>query len=186
MVVTAASMTAVGGTKEQLEHTDVFDGPARVLEQFGSLAAELRQRFPLSHIPSRVAYTMLPFFRYADRCLGPGDHLLVPAFLPEASVWARRPFAGGQLWFQPGLLARDEDHSLVMRRLRAQRVPVGIFLQPSSDGILAQFPELNRYVRERFTNVTWLATDDGRIVRIAFDPELAVGRDPETGWYCYR
>ena len=56
------------------------------------------------------------------------DHILIPGFAPEVTVWSRRPFAGGQVWFQPELLADDEDHRLVMSRLQGQRVPVAVLL----------------------------------------------------------
>jgi hypothetical protein len=29
-------------------------------------------------------------------------------------------------------------------------------------------------------------TDDGRLITIAFSSRLAVGRDGETDWFCYR
>jgi hypothetical protein len=180
-----ASAAEVGAAKEQLERAEMLSGPARLLDHMGNRIAELHERFPRAQMPSRVASTLLPFFAYADRCLGPRDHILIPAFAPEVAVWSRRPFAGGQVWFQPELLRNDDDHRFVMSRLAEQRVPVAILLSPSAEQVVARFPELGRYLHD-FTDVYPLKLDDGRDLVLVFNPRLAVGRDDETGWFCYR
>ena len=128
----------------------------------------------------------MPFFAYVDRCLAPRDHIFIPAYAPEVSVWARRPFAGGEVWFQPGFLRNPDADREVMSRLTEQRVPVAILLSPSAPNIIANFPELERYVNANLTERISLQTDDGRDLVIAFNPQISVGRDRETGWYCYR
>ena len=45
---------------------------------------------------------------------------------------------------------------------------------------------LKRYVHEHFSDVQPVLTDERHELRLAFDGNLAVGRDRETGWYCYR
>jgi hypothetical protein len=186
VVLTMTSAAAIGGTKEQLEKAEMLGSPARLLDHFGTRAAEFHQRFPLTQMPSRVASTLVPFFAYVDRCFGPTDHILVPAYAPEIAVWARRPFAGGEVWFQPGLLRNPEDDRQVMSRLAEQRVPAAILLSPSAPQVIAHFPELARYISGHFTERIPLRTDDGRDLVIAFNPQIAVGVDRETGWYCYR
>ena len=186
VLITLATAADVGGTKEQLEKAEMLDGPGRFVDHVGSRTAQLHERFPLSQMPSGVVSTLMPFLRYSDRCLGPRDHILIPAFAPEVSVWSRRPFAGGQVWFQPELLREDDDHRLVMSRLGVQRVPVAVFVSPSSELVLARFAELAGYVRDQFHETVGISTDDGRQIAIAFSSQLAVGRDRETGWFCYR
>jgi hypothetical protein len=187
VLVTAVTSTSVGATREQLERAEVLNGVARVREEFQVRAAELRERLPLAHVPSRVAYNLLPFFGYTDRCLGPRDHILIPAFVPEVFVWSRRPFAGGQAWFQPGVLATPDDHALVMARLREQRVPVAVLREPTSPSVIAQFEGLRQYLSDftRVVVVQNLNPEDPKI-RIRFNPALATGVDGETGWPCYR
>ncbi|HLG60056.1 MAG TPA: hypothetical protein VI485_32245 [Vicinamibacterales bacterium] len=185
VVVTAASVTVVGTTKEQLERAEMLDGFGRLQKQFHDRTAQFRARLSPDQIPSRAAHTLLPFFAYADRCLGPRDHILTPAFLPEVIVWSRRPFAGGQVFFQTGVWANQHDRQLVMDRLPAQRVPV-VVLNRFADDVTMQFGELGRYVHDRFTEVTALDGGDGLRIRVGFDPRLAIGRDGSTGWPCYR
>jgi hypothetical protein len=185
VVATMTSAAAIANIEEQLEKAELNGSPARLWDHMRTRTAQLRERIPLTQMPSRVASSLVPFFAYADRCLDPRDHILIPAYAPEVSVWSRRPFAGGQVWFQPELLRGEDDHRFVMARLAEQRVPVAILLSPSAQQVTSRFAELDRYLRD-FTATTQLRTDDGRDLVIAFNPTLALGRDHETGWYCYR
>lgn len=185
-IITFASATTISATKDHLDKAEMLGGPGRLWRHLHSRVNELHERFPEGQIPSRTAWHLLPFFAYVDRCLAPTDHILIPGFAPEVSVWARRPFAGGQVWFQPGLLASEADHRYVMNRLLEQRVPVAVLVLPSSQQLMTKFDGLRRYVRDQFTEVTVLEGDTDEIAELAFNPHFAVGRDRETGWYCYR
>jgi hypothetical protein len=186
VVVTCASATTISATKDQLDKAEMLGSPGRLWRHVHSRVDELHERLPEGQMPSRVAWHLMPFFAYVDRCLAPMDHILIPGFAPEVSVWARRPFAGGQVWFQPGVLTSEADHRYVMNRLQEQRVPVAILVLPTSLRVMANFDDLRRYIREQFTEVTLLEGDTDEIAEIAFNPHLATGRDRETGWYCYR
>ena len=185
VALTMTSAAAIGEIKEQLEKAEMIGGPARLWDHARNRTAQLHERFPPTQMPSRVASLLVPFFEYTDRCLDGRDHILIPAYAPEVSVWSRRLFAGGQVWFQPELLRSVEDHRFVMKRLAEQRVPVAILLSPSAEQVAARFADLDRYLRD-FTDRIPMNTDDGRDLVIAFNPKLAVGRDHKTGWYCYR
>jgi hypothetical protein len=185
VVLTMTSAAAIGGIKEQLEKAEMLGSPSRLWDHARNRTAQLHERAPLTQMPSRIASALIPFYAYADRCVDTRDHILIPAYAPEVSVWSRRLFAGGQVWFQPELLRSSEDHHYVMKRLAEQRVPIAILLSPSAEQVLARFPELARYLDD-FSERISKNTDDGRMLVIAFNPRLAVGRDPDTGWYCYR
>ena len=139
VTLTLASATVIGSTKEQLEKAEMLGGLARLWEHValphGGVARALSEgadavcRGLGAAAVSRVR-------RSVSR--SPRSHP-DPGVRPEVFVWARRPFAGGQVWFQPELLTRDEDHREVMDRLEAQRVPVAILLSPSAEGVVARF-----------------------------------------------
>jgi hypothetical protein len=186
VVLTMRTAAAVGGLRENLERAEMLGGPARLLQHIGNRTAEFHERLPAGQMPSRVAFILLPFFAYVDRCFGPRDHIFIPAYAPEVPVWSRRLFAGGEVWFQPGLLRNPEDDRQVISRLAEQRVPVGILLSPSSAHVMRQSPEIGQYVNRHLTERITLHIDDGRDLVIAFNPGIAVGRDRETGWPCYR
>jgi hypothetical protein len=185
VALTITSAAAIGDVKDQLEKAEMLGRPARFWDHARNRTAQLHERVPLSQMPSRVASSLIPFFTYADRCLDRRDHILIPAYAPEVGVWSRRLFAGGQVWFQPELLRSEEDHHYVMKRLAEQRVPVAVLLSPSAEQVAARFPELSQYLRD-FTERIELKTDDGRDLVLAFNPQIAVGRDQQTGWSCYR
>jgi hypothetical protein len=182
---TGASVVVIGATKEQLDRAQAFDGLARVTKQFSDRASQLRARLPAEQMPSRTAHALLPFFAYADRCLTQSDHVLVPAFLPEVPVWARRPFAGGQVVFQAGALDGAEDHRQVMERLNRQRVPV-VVLSSDADLVTAEFGELAGFIASHFPDMIPVSVAAESSIRVGFDPRMAVKRDAETGWWCYR
>jgi hypothetical protein len=118
--------------------------------------------------------------------VSPDAQLLIAGHLPEVLVLARRPFAGGQMWFMPGALATSEDHALVMRRLANERIPLAVIRRPLYDDIAIEFPELDAFIRQRFTPIDmWSLGGDDRIVLLA-DSREATGKDRETGWPCFR
>ena len=163
----------------------MLGSPARLWQHARTRVAEFQERFPLGQMPSRIAWQLLPFFKYTDRCLAPTDHILTPGFAPEVAVWARRPFAGGQVWFQVGVLAGEEHQRYVINRLQEQRVPVALLGLKASTAI-SGFDHLYRYIEHHFPDKIALDGDDDGLSEIGFNPQLAVGRDRETGWYCYR
>jgi hypothetical protein len=175
----------IGEAYEQFDRAGFYGGvlrlPGRLIERTG----ELRERLSPRQIPSASVEALLPFFAYADRCLGGEDRVLVPDFLPEIAVWARRPFAGGQVVFQQGMLRTARDHRLVMERLGRERVPVAVYRPERFTGIAGEFPELAAYL-ERFSHVETFAVPGHVPVVVRFDPSHARGHDAATGWPCYR
>ena len=119
------------------------------------------------------------------------DHILIPAIrtrgvgVGAASV--RRRAGRG---FSRELLTGDEDHRVVMSRLArdsAFRVAV-LLLAVGARAIAARFPELGALSR-RITFPRRIALEGGgwpRGSRSRSTRRLAVGRDRETGWLCYR
>jgi hypothetical protein len=190
VVTTAASAVVVGQTREQLGRAGAFGGLTRLPERFADRTAQMTARLSLAQSPSSAVPVLVPFFEYADRCLGPQDHVLIPDYYPEVFVWARQPFAGGQIYMQGGSLLVPLDHRLMMDRLRAQRVPVAL-VNPSSLAVVFApgFPELDAYVREAFTDVVKVPMDhfdpEDRL-ELHFDARLAIGRDAATGWPCFQ
>lgn len=181
----AMGAVVVGAAREQLDRAGLFGGLDRLPERLSERAAQLGDRLAPGQVPSASAFALLPFFTYADRCLGPADHVLVPQFMPEIAMWARQPFAGGQIWFQPGILASERDHRLVLERLGRQRVPVAVIEPAGFSLIAAGFPELGRYVR-RLTETRTLDVQDRGPIEVRFDPAMATSRDESTGWPCYQ
>jgi hypothetical protein len=101
-------------------------------------------------------------------------------------VLSQRAFAGGQIWFMPGALKTPADHALVMQRLEHQRIPVAVFRRPAYDEIARDFPELDAYVKGRFTEVAHWSLGGDDAVYLLMDATQANGTDSKTGWPCFR
>jgi hypothetical protein len=185
LAITVGCASVLGRTQEQLDRAGLFNGVARIPERFGERVTELRRPWEGRQAPSEAARQLRPFFDYASRCIGVEDRLLVPAFLPEVPVLARRAFAGGQVWFMPGALKTEEDHRLVMRRLHAERVPLVLVRRPTYDDLASEFPELDAFIRERFTPVAQWSLGGPDTIFLLADASLAKGRDKATGWPCF-
>ena len=185
LLVTMRYALEMGSFVEQLDRAGVFSGVGRIPERVVTLVREMERPWAGRQVPSAVAGEMRPFFDYAARCIPRDDRLLVAAFLPEVAVLAQRPFAGGQIVFMPGALDTKADHERVMRRLDRQRVPIAVFRRPAYDELARQFPELDAYIRGRFTEVARWSLGDDDAVYLMMDVRQSRGSDTKTGWPCF-
>jgi hypothetical protein len=185
LLMTMRYAMEMGAFPEQLDRANVLAGVGRIPERVTTLLREMERPWAGRQVPSAAAGEMRPFFDYAERCIRPDDRLLVAAFLPEVAVLAQRPFAGGQIVFMPGALTTKADHERVMRRLDRQQVPVAVFRRPAYDELAMEFPELDAYIRGRFTEVARWSLGDDDAVHLLMDTKQAKGTDEKTGWPCY-
>ena len=184
--MTFYSASITGHTPEQLDRIGAYNGLDRLPSRFTERAHEMRRPWVGRQAPSATAQQMRPFFDYSERCVPNDARLLVAAFLPEIAVLSRRAFAGGQVVFMPGALATPADHTLVMTRLASERVPLAVVRRPTYDELAIEFPELDAYIRTRFSPIAeWSLGGDDRIVLLA-DQRGSVRQDAATGWPCYR
>ena len=186
LIVTMRYAAVMGSVEEQLDRANVLAGLNRVPERLVSLVRDMDRPWAGRLVPSAAASEMRPFFDYVPRCIPSDQRLLVAAFLPEIAVLSQRPFAGGQIWFMPGALKTAADHALVMRRLEHQRVPLVILRRPTYDDLALDFPELDAYIKGRFTEVARWSLGDPDAVHLLMDAKQATGTDQKTGWPCFR
>jgi hypothetical protein len=128
---------------------------------------------------------MRPFFDYVPRCIPPDHRVLVAAWLPEIAVLSQRLFAGGQVWFMAGAIRSPADHALVLSRLDRQRVPVAVIRRPNYDDLARDFPELDAYIKNRFTEVAHWSLGGADVVSLLMDMKQSSSTDAKTGWPCF-
>jgi hypothetical protein len=186
LLMTMRYAAVMGSFEEQLDRATVLAGLDRVPERLVSLVRDMDRPWAGRLVPSAVAGEMRPFFDYVPRCIPPDQRLLVAAWLPEIAVLSQRAFAGGQIWFMPGALKTPADHSLVMRRLDHQRIPVAVFRRPAYDDLALEFPELDAYIKGRFTEVANWSLGGDDVVHLLMDNTQSTGTDAKTGWPCFR
>jgi hypothetical protein len=185
LLMTMRYAAVMGSVEEQLDRANVLAGLDRVPERLVSLVRDMDRPWAGRLVPSAVAGEMRPFFDYVPRCVPPDQRLLVAAWLPEVAVLSQRAFAGGQIWFMPGALKTPADHALVMRRLEHQVIPVAVFRRPAYDDIALEFPELDTYIKEHFTEVAQWSLGGGDEVHLLMAAKQATGMDTKTGWPCF-
>ena len=185
LLVTIGSAAVMGSIIEQFDRTGVFGGLDRVPLHAATLVRDMERPWAGRQVPSAVAGEMRPFFDYAERCTQPDQHLLVAAFLPEIAVLAKRPFAGGQVWFMAGAMTSAADHALVISRIERQHPPVAVFRRPNYDDLVREFPELDAYIMSRYTEVARYPLGDNDVVVLMMDMAQGKGTDAKTGWPCF-
>lgn len=176
------SVAAAGHTVEELDRAGMLVSWRRMPGFVADLTTELRQPRPPRMITSYAAALLLPFVEYVERCVPPDHRLLLVGFMPDVSVLARRPFAGGQSTFVQGYYRSREHQELVLTRLRGEVVPVAVLENPAE--LEQSFPLVVAYVRSRYVKQATVAAN-GISFDILFHRTLSQSRiDAETGWPC--
>jgi hypothetical protein len=125
----------------------------------------------------------MPLFEYLDRCTGFQHRLLLPGFMPEVGVYARRRFAGGRTSFFPGVYRTAADEAFTNERLGHETIAAAVV---SSSYGASMSPSVERFIASRFEPVA-VYPFRGNTVQVLINRELKpAGRDHVTGWPCFR
>lgn len=183
VAMTTVAVAEVGNTAEQLNRASLFGGLRRLPERFTDRSRELHDRFTPRQMPAGPVRVLMPMFEYLDRCTTTEHRLLLAGFIPEVGVYARRMFAGGRTSFFPGAYRTAADEAFMKARLAHETIAVAVV--PSSYAA-SMSPYLEGFIANRFDAVaSYPFRDDG--VEVLINRELqATGRDPVTGWSCFR
>jgi hypothetical protein len=186
LLTTMLSAAVMGSIPEQLNRAGVLGELDRIPEHAAMLVRDMERPWAGRQVPSATAGELRPFFDYAERCIPPDQRVLVPAFLPEVAVLAKRPFAGGQYWFMAGAMNSPADHALVMSRITRQHPPVAVFRRPNYDALARDFPELDTYIMSHYGEVARWSLGDDDAIYLMMDATQSRGIDVKTGWPCFR
>ena len=179
------SVGAAGQTLDQLDRAGLLSSWLRLPDRLDDVGWTLLDPHSERQMPSRAAQALLPFYPYAMRCSAPDHRLLVAGFLPEATIFARRPFAGGLPVFVAGYYDSETRQRTIVATLRQQVVPfVLIPGHAYASDFERAFPIVAEYVRGRYEPMVSLG-DAETGARVLLDRTLAVKRqDDATGWPC--
>jgi hypothetical protein len=152
-----------------------------------------RERLNARHapqmMPSRAAAALVPFYDYADRCLADTHRLLIVGLIPEAAVFARRAYAGGQVAVFGGYYEDERYQRSIVTRLEREVVPF-VLIQggPDHNDFDATFPTVAKHVRARYLPfATFGDAGSSSGVHVMRDASVPVtGQDAATGWPCVK
>jgi hypothetical protein len=185
-VLFSASVLAVGSTHDEIDRAGLLGHRQEIPQRFVERTADLHSRFVDYQIPTRAARSLVPFFKYVDRCTAPTDRLLVGGFLVEVPFYAQRLFAGGQEYFG-AYFGSEANERFAYAHIQQERVPFAILPSDDLDEFNSRFPLVAGYVHARFVPLTDVQVSDDQIIHILVDRDLhAAGRDGETGWPCFQ
>jgi hypothetical protein len=185
LTLSIVSFARFTGTADYLGRTGLLINPARFPEFLWNAVADLSDVRSSGHLPSRAIEKLEPFWRYVDWCTEADHRILVPGFMAEIVVVARRPFAGGRSTLMPGFNNSVEDQELVLSRLARQTTPIVVVMSDWA-GWEQSFPLVARYVAHRYSLAGELPIREDRIARVLLADDMTAGAplDPETGWPC--
>ena len=185
-VVFTLSVGAAGQTIDHLARAGLLRSWSRLPDTLDDVGWTLLDPHSDRQMPSRAAQALQPFYPYAIRCSAPHHRLLVAGFVPEALVFAHRPFGGGLPVFVAGYYDSDARQRAIVAKLRQQTVP--FLLRPGrayASDFERGFPIVAEYVRGRYTPMATVG-DEETGVRVLVDRTLPVARrDDATGWPCF-
>jgi len=186
VVLFSASVGAAGDIVGNLERADLIHEWDHIPRLLRERTQSLHERFSERQIPTRATAGLLPFFSYVDRCTTPDQRLLVGGYLVELPFFAQRRFAAGQPYFG-GSFGGEELQRQALRRLREQVVPFAVIPSDYVGNIESNFHDVGQYLQSRYTTLTNLHITNELDLKILVDTSLTpTGRDPETGWPCFR
>jgi hypothetical protein len=140
-------------------------------------------------LPSRAAMALVPFYDYVDRCTTAGHRLLIVGLIPEAAVFARRAFAGGQAALFSGYYEDERYQRSIVERLEREVVPfVLIQGEADTDDFASTFPLVAGHVSARYVPFATFGDEHGPGgVRVLRDRSQPVTLDDRaTGLPCLK
>lgn len=183
----SASVLEAGRTIEVLNRANLLHEWQRMPEYFRDVTHDLQARMAARQVPSRPSASLRPFYAYLDRCTTTEHRLLVGGFLVEVPFLAQRRFAGGQRYFGGSYGFDDEAERQALNRLAGQVVPFALITSDYLQKFEVAFPAISAHLRSRYATLTNVRVTDDLDVHIFVDRSLTPsGRDPETGWPCFR
>lgn len=187
LVVTVRATWSVGTVAHELDTAGLSESAAAVAKQARRRWRELGS-LPAAYWVSAPGNASLAVSRYLHECTSAGDRILLMTYAPELLPLAGRLFAAGRGNFIGGMLIRPEHERLTLLRWKSQAVPLALVEDAAAYAAEYphEFPNLDRYLQERYRFAGSVQIDGSRVLRVFADrtrvPVRAYGA---TGLPCF-
>jgi hypothetical protein len=188
IAVTSLAVWGIGDVRNKLDDVGVFDEWDHVRAHVNGVWTVVTQpEMDARKFPSRVSASLVPFFRYLDRCTDPGDRLLVSGPYPDVFVLGRRGFAGGQVAFMQAFYASDDDQALTLARMRQESVPFVLLVEDEQASFAGSFPKVLAHIDAAYRVMAHVPVEGMQGVRVLVERQRrGNATDGETGWPCFK
>lgn len=140
-------------------------------------AVNFRLSPPQHRTGSELSQGYLDLVESVRQCTPETSRLLGLGFVPELYVYTGRGFAGGHVMFIPGYYLGDRHASLMLGRLRQERVPLVIVDEQIRQEIVDAYPRLWAHVATNYREARSFEIRPGRtFVMFADAPTFACVR----------
>jgi hypothetical protein len=181
--VIGVSVTKLARLDDAVERSRIRDGVDRVRVRLVALSTAgttwpWPRFWPQGDLPDAIWYL--------NRCVAPGDRILLTWSAPEYYYFSSRGFGAGiALFLPPRAFTTAVDQAKMRQRLERQYVPLVLINETRRGEFALAYPEIDRYVRERYLAAATFVIRDGSIITIAarndLQPRTVFG---EGKWPC--
>lgn len=187
VVVVAAAAATIGDFEQTLERAELLHRPPRPGVRWRDVSAQLREPYAERQMPSDLAFALVPFFQYVQRCTAADARILVAGSIPELSYYARRGFAGGQPALDGVYYSSPELQTRIVAQLQRENVPLMVAAPDGIERLTGTYPGVMAYVKDRFVPMADVAVEGSeRPARVFVNRDLmAAATDRDTGWPCF-
>lgn len=185
--LTVRTVSVVADVPGELNRAGVLARAGAMNDRIDDLSRRLRKTMPEgSHVPSRNAEALLPFFDFAARCTSPDDRLIMTGLSPEVFVLANRGFAGGRMAYRPNFYDSEPEQRKAIEKIDAQSVPFVIVSLEEEAGFRRTLGLVAAYVDEHYEPIARIDVPDTRGLQLYVEKgRRPSGLDPATGWPCF-
>jgi hypothetical protein len=197
LVMTGAAWTAlvavvgVGSSSiVELARMDAAFERSHILKGMGKMQARLTalatagaawpwpRYWPQGELPDAV--------RYLNSCVQPSERVLLTWSAPEYYYFSQRGFGAGiALFLPPRAFTTAADQEKMQRRLDGQNVPLVLINETRRHEFAMAYPQVDRYLRERYVPDATFVVRDGSNITIAVRNDLAPSTSFEqSDWPC--
>lgn len=189
LLVSAASLGAVGSLSQELGTARFKEGITATMKTTGRVWGMLRQLPPerWQGEPEREGSMLAA--AYLSECTPPGARVLNATYGTDYLVFARRGFAAGHANFVPGLYTSPQEQAAAVAQARRQLVPIAI-TDPADtyrEDFVPDFPLVDQYLQERYVDAGTIEKDGEPYLRVLAERNRQPsGTFANTGLPCFR
>jgi len=183
IVVGGGSILELARMDDALERSHILSGMGRMQARLTGLS-DAGAEWPWAHywpqgeLPDAV--------RYLNSCVQPSERVLLTWSAPEYYYFSQRGFGAGiALFLPPRAFTTAADQAKMQRRLNGQNVPLVLINETHRDEFATAYPQIDRYLRERYVPGATFAVRDGSNITIAVRNDLTPRASFEkSDWPC--